>query len=382
MGILLQNVRAVLPGTVRVCDVRIANGRIAAIETQLSPLPGEEIRPCGGMILMPGWIDTHNHGGLARAFFHEDADLAAIANNYARLGTTAILPTFSALPKAQFESAVRRVVRFAETQKSGAKFVGIHAEGPFLNPVRHGGMIKENIAAPDMERFLAMVDACGGMMKIITAAPEMPGAEELIRAAVDRGIAVSAGHTDATYEEMRRAIDLGLTRMTHTFNASRPLSHREPGVLSAALHDPRVMCEVICDFSHLHPATVEMIWKLKGSAGFTAVSDYSDKGNAAKGEGAHETAEGIQYTVRRGVAWSESGAMMGNANDISVSVRNLRTLGIPLYEIAEMASANPAKAAGIFAQTGSISVGKAADLVLTDDSLSPLAVYVDGKPVL
>ncbi len=382
MGILLQNVRAVLPGTVRVCDTRIADGRIAAIETHLTPLAGEEIRPCGGAILMPGWIDTHNHGGLSRAFFHEDADLAAIADSYARRGTTAILPTFSAMPAQQFDAAARRIVRFAAYQKSGAKFVGIHAEGPFLNPLRHGGMIEEYIAPPCMERFHAMADACGGMMKIITVAPEMPGAEELIRAAVDRGIAVSAGHTDATYDEMCRAIDLGLTRMTHTFNASRPLSHREPGVLSAALHDPRVMCEVICDFSHLHPATVEMIWKLKGSAAFTAVSDYSDKGNAAKGEGVHETEDGIKYTVRRGVAWSDSGAMMGNANDISVSVRNLRTLGIPLYEIAEMASANPAKAAGIFDKTGSITVGKAADLVLTEEDLSPLAVYVDGTPVL
>ena len=382
MELLLQNVRAVLPGTVRLCDVRIRGGRIGEIATHLLPLEGEEIRDCGGAVLMPGWIDTHNHGGLSRAFFHEDADYAAIADSYARRGTTAMLPTLSCMPEQRFEETARRLVRFAKEQTSGAKFVGIHAEGPFLNPIRHGGMIKEYIAPPDCARFQRMADACGGMLRILTLAPEVEGADSLIREALACGVSVSAGHTNATHEEMLHAAAIGLTRMTHTFNACRPLSHRDPGVIGAVLQDPRITCEVIGDFAHLHPATVQMILSLKGSTKVTLISDYSDgKGYAARGEGKHQTEDGTPYTVRGGVAWSESGGVMGNANDMAVSVRNLRSLSVPLYEIAEMASANPAKAAGIYADTGSIEIGKAADLVLCEDDLTPIAVYVDGSLV-
>ena len=374
---IFKNVNAILPKGETICDVRICNGCITEFGEHIEQNIDEIVRDCTNKILMPGFIDTHNHGGLSKAFFHEDIDLSKIMTAYASRGTTAILPTFSCMPLSQFKSSVSRIIEF-ENNKIGTKIAGIHAEGPFLNPVRGGGMIQEYIQQPSVEYFKEMYDACKGLLRIITIAPEMQGSQQVIQYALNCGVKVSAGHTDATYDEMKSAIDNGITRATHLFNAARPINHREPGVISAALNDSRVNCEVICDFSHIHPATVEMIWKQKGCKAFTMVSDYSDRnGKAARGEGEH-IVDGQKYTVRNGVAWSETGSVLGTSNDMLVGVQNLYNIGVPLAEIAVMASENPAKAAGVFEQTGSICVGKAADLVLLDNELCVIDVYVDG----
>ncbi|MBE6612455.1 MAG: N-acetylglucosamine-6-phosphate deacetylase [Ruminococcaceae bacterium] len=377
---ILRNVNAVLPGEIRPADIRIERGRIAGIADHL-PANGEPVRDCNGATLMPGFIDTHTHGGLARAFFHEDADFDAIALAYARRGTTSLMPTFSVGPSDVVYGGIRRAVEFAGKSHDGAKFIGIHAEGPFLNPARHGGMMADYMRPADVSEYHRLFELCGGLLRIMTIAPELPGALTVIEAAATDGICLSAGHTDASYEEMLCAIDAGLSRMTHTFNAARPMNHREPGVLTAALTDPRVNCEVICDFGHLHPAAVKLIHRLKGCGGMTAVSDYSDRfGFAARGEGTH-TADGRRYTVRNGVAWSESGQVLSNGNDLLTGVQNLRAVGVPLPEIAVMASENPARAAGCFDLTGSIAVGKAADLVLLNEKFAPIAVFVDGREI-
>ena len=375
---IFKNVTAVLPEGEKVCDIRITDGKISEIGENILSCE-EEIKDCTGRILMPGFIDTHIHGGLSKPFFETDLDFAPIVEYYAKKGTTALLPSFSCMPFDELETAVKKTTEFARRNCFGAKIPGFHAEGPYLNPVRCGGMNPDYMVKPDVEHYKKIEDACEGMLRLITLAPEMPGALDVTALAVSHGVAVSAGHTDATYDEMMRAIDAGLSRMTHTFNASRPISHREPGVLGAALTDSRVNCEAICDFGHLHPATVKSIYLQKGCEGFTLVSDYSDKrGLAAKGEGEHE-ADGKKYYIRNGVAWTMDGGVMANSNDISVGVRNLYSLNIPLKDIAVMASANPAKVSGNYDTTGSIEVGKAADLVLLDEKLNVVETYVDGK---
>ena len=376
MKILLKNVKAVLPEGETLLNVYIEDGIIKKIgETEEK---ADVVRDCGSAFLMPGFIDIHNHGGLSKAFFDETADLEAIMKAYAKRGTTAILPTYSCMPENERNNAFRRMAEFAKTNKRGAKVPGIHSEGPFLNPVRAGGMYPEYMVKPDIEYFNRMAEACGGLLRIITLAPEMDGADKIIKAATESGVLVSAGHTDATYDEMESAVEKGVTRLTHTFNAMRPLNHREPGVLGAALTDERVNCEMICDFAHLNPAAVKLIIKSKGIKGVSVISDYSDKqGKAAKGEGEHEF-EGVKYTIRNGVAWSLKGGVMANSNDMLVSVKNLYSIGISPADIAVMASENPAKAAGIFDKTGSIEVGKAADLVLLDNEFNLIDSYVDG----
>ena len=380
MNLLLKNVRAVLPDSMERCDIHVLDGRIAAIAPHIMPQSSDEVRDCAGAVLMPGFVDSHIHGGLSQYFMSPDSDLTAIVADYARHGVTAIVPTFSARPYEMFEEAAHHVVNFCRTPHDGAKIVGIHAEGPFLGPERPGGMPKEYFVKPTIEQLDQMISACDGLLRILTLAPEVEGALEVIPYAVKRGIAVSAGHTNATYDEMKAAIAVGLTRMTHAFNASRPINHREPGVLMAALDDKRVNCEVICDFGHLHPATVKMIYQMKGADGFTAISDCSDRrGYTKHGDGDYTTDDGTPYTVWHGVAWSQSGGVMGCGNNLAVGVRNLHSLGIPLTEIAQMASANPAKAVGIFEKTGSIEIGKAADFVLMDEQFRVMATFIDGR---
>lgn len=380
-SLLLKNARTVFSDRTEMRDVRIENGIIADIACAIEPKDNEPVIDLDGKILMPGLIDTHIHGGLSRSFFHMDADLASITQAYARRGVTAIAPTYSCMPTDLFCASANRVVRFGKTQNNGAKIAGIHAEGPFLNLKRKGGMIAEYIAKPDMEIFNRMVLACEGELKMITLAPEIEGNLDIISAAQKLGIAVSAGHTDADAKQMKRAIDAGVTRMTHTFNAARPINHREPGVLAAALTDSRINCEVICDFAHLHPMTVEMIYKLKGADGFTVVSDYSDRdGLAGKGEGEH-TVNGMTYDIIRGVAWSKDGAVLSNSNDLMVGAKNLYSLGIPLWDISKMAAQNPAKALGIFDRTSSIAVGKAADLIAVDNEFDLHYTFIDGRTV-
>lgn len=375
---LLKNVTAVLPGGEKKCDIYIENGVIFEIAENIAVDKAECIRECNGAILMPGFIDTHNHGGLSRAFLEMDANLDEIVTAYAKRGTTAIAPTFSCRPFDVFAPAVRKTAEFAKTNKKGAKIPGIHSEGPFLNPVRAGGMYPEFMVKPTLEWFEKIYDACCGLLKIITLAPEMPGAFDVIEAAIKKGVSVSAGHTNATFDEMKAAIEQGVSRVTHTFNATRPFGHREPGVLGAAFSDDRVNCEVICDFAHLHPETVKLIITQKGASGVTVVSDYSDQGGrAAMGEGEHER-DGKKYVIRNGVAWTFDGSVISNSNDMYVSVKNLYSIGVSLSDIAVMSSENPAKVLKIFDKTGSIEVGKAADLVLLDSEFNLISTFIDG----
>ncbi len=379
MKVLLKNVTAILPAGETICDVRIENGIIQEIASEIPCEKDDEICQCSGNYLMPGFIDTHNHGGLSRAFLDTDADLNAIVTAYAKRGTTAIAPTFSCRPFEIFGPAVKKMSEFAKKNKKGAKIPGIHSEGPFLNPVRAGGMYPGYMIEPTVEAFEKIWEACGGLLKIITLAPEIPGAFDVIKKATEKGVMVSAGHTNATYEEMKAAIDMGVSRVTHTFNAARPINHREPGVIGAAFSDDRVNCEAICDFAHLHPETVKLIITQKGASGVTVVSDYSDQGGrAAMGEGEQER-DGKKYLIRNGVAWTLDGSVISNSNDMYVSVKNLYSIGVSLSDIAVMSSENPAKALGIFEKTGSIEVGKAADMVLLDKEFNLIHTYVNGE---
>ncbi|MBQ8509970.1 MAG: N-acetylglucosamine-6-phosphate deacetylase [Clostridia bacterium] len=377
-SILLQNARVVLPGQIPRRDVRVTDGRIAAIEAHIQPIEGEQVLPLKGAYLMPGFIDTHTHGAMGEVYFKPEDDINKITAFEVTKGVTTVaagLPTSSV---ERFEASAKKVLELMRQGTEGARIGGIHAEGPFLNPKRKGGMVQQYLRKPTLEDFQWMYDVCEGEMRLLTIAPELPGSLDVIKAAVNAGVAVSAGHTDATYEEMCAGIDAGVTRMTHTFNAARPINHRDPGVLAAALCDPRVTCEVICDFTHLHPAAVELIYKIKGSSRFTAISD--SEFCAGLPDGNYEQ-DGRHYRVERGVGWLDDGTICGSAGNLLMGVRNLHTLGIPLWEIAEMTALNPAKALGIELETGSIAVGKAADLAVLSEGLDIRYTFVDGRCV-
>lgn len=376
---LIKNARIVLKDCVFVGDLRTEKDRITEISEAINPNSQEVVYNADNNILMPGFIDTHTHGAVGEEYFNSDGDLNKITEFEAANGVTAVAATIYSLPIEHVELCSKNILKYIKNGSKGAKIIGVHAEGPFLNPARKGGMNLQNIKNGSMDYFERMYSAYEGYLKIITVAPECEGNTEVIKEAVKRGVKVSAGHTQASYDEMKKAIDIGVTRMTHTFNACAGLVHREPGVLGAALTDERVNCEVICDFAHLHPAAVELIYKAKGSHKFTAISD--SEWCAGMPDGMEFEVDGRMTKVSGGVAFLEDGTICGSAGTLYNGFKNLYSLNIPLWEIAEMVSQNPAKAMGLDNECGSIEVGKKADIVIIDSDLRIDKTFADGNLV-
>lgn len=355
-------------------DIRVENGKIAAIGT----FAGEEERfDLSGMTVFPGFIDTHIHGAAGARISDDSADLAKITRFEATQGVTSIAITTAS---SRFDRLLGQLRASAEAAKqpAGAKIAGIHAEGPFLSLKRKGAMSAEYILPPDPDKLDEMIDAGGGLLRIITIAPETDGAAALIRRAAERGLVVSMGHTDADYETAVRAIEAGASRMTHTFNAARGLHHREPGVLGAALTDPRVMCEMICDHVHLHPAILQLIYTLKGAGGVCMISD---SGHAAGWDVTEFTADGVTRYVRNGVVQLADGTIAGSARTLLDGVKNMLAAGVSAGDVARMASYNPACSLGIDARTGIIAVGRAADFAVLDSDGEIQYTFIDGQCV-
>ena len=377
---LIRNALAVRRDRIQPCDIRVTDGKIAAIAPQLEPLPDfarEEIYDAGGSYVLPGLIDSHTHGAVGSVYYRTDCDVEKITAFEASEGVTAVAATLESAPIDREIELVEHLLPFLENGTPGARLVGIHFEGPFLNPAKKGAMDPDGMVLPNVRDFDRLYEASRGYMKLITVAPEMPGAAEVIRRAAEKGVAVSAGHSMASYEEMKQAIDLGVTRMTHTFNACRPFEHREPGLLGAALTDERVTCEVICDFAHLHPAAVELIYRAKGSSRFTAISDSEFAAGLCEGRLVSE--DGTERYIDGGVARLADGTICGSASSLWRGFVNLCSLGLPLWEVSETVSANPARALGIYDRVGSIDIGKEADLCVVSREMKLQKTFVSAK---
>lgn len=212
----------------------------------------------------------------------------------------------------------------------------------------------------------------------MTIAPERENALEAIRTAKECGMAVSLGHSEATYEQCEEAIGAGATRATHVFNAMRPLYHRETGILGAVLTDDRVTCEMICDLVHLDAAILRLVYRQKGPDRITLISDSGRMSGLGDGE---YMVGGRLRIVKDGVCLNQEGRIAGSCVSMLEGAKNLRKLGIPLEEISLMGARNPARALGIEVQTGSLEIGKAADIIVCDDKLGIKAVFVNGKLV-
>lgn len=376
---IIKNAKAVFENNALNRDLRIENGKITEINEKITPKNGEEIYDAKGSYVLAGFIDTHIHGAVGEGFYLKNSNAQKMLEFEASKGVTTVAPTICMATAEEIKGMVHSILDAKKQTPNGSKIGGFHLEGPFLNFNKKGGMTPDWILKPSASYFNKLYDACEGMLKIMTLAPELDGIETVIDEAVKKGVALSAGHTEATYEEMMRGIDMGITRLTHTFNAMVALNHRNPGVLGAALTDKRVTCEVICDFAHLAPPAVDLIYKLKGSGHFTAISDSDFF--AGLPDGVMDSL-GRKIDIYDGVAHLEDGTICGSQGTLYTGFRNLYSLGIPVWEISEMMSKTPAKALGIFDKTGSIEVGKTADLVVIDNkTLDIQDVFVDGKKI-
>jgi N-acetylglucosamine-6-phosphate deacetylase len=340
----------------------------------------------GDMTVVPGFIDVHIHGAGGHDVMEANARaLDRIAATVARHGTTSLVATTVTAPVDETCHSLEGIARYiraheepkdpAEGAKLAAEFLGIHLEGPFISKARRGVHPPDSIARPSVEMFQKFLTAADGLVKIVTIAPEISGARELIEYAVAAKIVAAIGHTDADYDQARAAVQAGARHAVHMFNAMRPFTHRDPGVVGAILTDPEVTAEIIADGVHVAGATIQM---LIGCKGFDAVLLVSD-GIAATGmpDGDYRLGN-FEVTVKEGVARNSEGKLAGSTLTLDRALRELVALGVPLQDAVRMATVLPARRLGLAGKKGLIAVGADADLVALTADLRVAGVMTRG----
>jgi N-acetylglucosamine-6-phosphate deacetylase len=358
-----------VPGTVEVVD-----GRIASIRTGAST--GADVSAPDG-ILVPGFIDLqiNGAGGVDFLTAKTDVDLLRVGRYLASTGVTAFAPTLITAPPSVLREALIRWTRLGARQRA-PRIVGLHLEGPFLNPQFKGAHPARYLRAPDPAYAAALLDAARGAVRMVTLAPELPGAHEVIRVLRERGCIVAAGHTGATYDQGQAAFREGVTAVTHLFNAMRPVHHRDPGIVVAALQDPQVTVSLIADFVHTHPAIVLLAVRLKGWERVALITD-AIAAAGARGKVTHLGTRTVRVSDAPRLA---DGTLAGSVLSMDRAVRNVTSLGIPLREAVQMASTTPAHLLGR-GDLGRIEEGAIADLVVLDQALHVRAVYGAGERI-
>jgi N-acetylglucosamine-6-phosphate deacetylase len=336
-----------------------------------------------GITLVPGFVDVHVHGASGHDVMEAAPEaLDAVAATLARGGTTSFLATtVTAAPDALCQSAAGIAKYIATCSEPGApakqraEILGIHFEGPFISPARRGVHPVEWIAAPSLTLLARMLNSAAGTARILTLAPETDGGLDLIDAARKAGIVAALGHTDATYEQAMDAIAHGARHAAHVFNAMRPFSHRDTGVLGAVLTSPLVTAELIADGVHVDEAAMKLLLNAK-PGGVILVSD----GTAATGmpDGKYRLGN-FDVQVTSGVVRNSEGKLAGSALTLDRALRNIVALGVPLDEAVRMLTLYPARLLGIESRKGIIAPGADADLVFLDSQMHISRVITRGE---
>jgi N-acetylglucosamine-6-phosphate deacetylase len=376
MSLVLTNGR-VLRGATFVTDrcVLIERGRIVGVLGASDPrCRAARQRDLGGALLLPGFIDSQVNGGGGVLFNDAPSveSIEAIGRAHRRFGTTGFLPTLISADLEVVARAIAAVRAAIAARVPGV--LGIHIEGPFLNVARKGVHDPAKLRELDASA-LGLLSSLGEGRTLVTLAPEMT-TPELIEQLVARGVVVSAGHTNASYAEIRSALAHGLSGFTHLFNAMSQLTGREPGTVGAALEDPRGWCGIIVDGAHTDPVVLRIALKCKPHDRFMLVTDAMP--SVGTGRSSFDL-QGRHITVRGQACFDEDGRLAGSNLDMASCVRNAVTmLGVPLPEAVRMASEWPAAFLGLSHELGRIARGHRANLVAADDELTVLETWIDG----
>jgi N-acetylglucosamine-6-phosphate deacetylase len=329
---------------------------------------------------IPGFVDVHIHGAGGHDVMEgTDAAMTAVARTIARHGTTSfVATTVTASPDdicRSVEGIARYVATQYETDESRAEVLGVHYEGPFISAARRGVHPKEWIQLPSAELLDRFLQAAAGNARILTIAPELLGAAPCIEAARNAGVVVAMGHTDATYEQARAAIARGVRHAVHVYNAMRPFSHRDSGVIGAVLTTTEVTAELIADGVHVEEAAMRLLLQAKGAGCVVLVSD----GISATGmpDGKYMLGN-FEVTVLDGVCRNSEGKLAGSTLTLDRALRNIVGLGTPLGDAVRMLTANPAKLLGLEFKKGALRTGADADIVLLDEGLQVTNVWARG----
>lgn len=331
--------------------------------------------------LAPGFVDVHIHGAGARDVMEASHDaLKIVSETVARHGTTTLLATTVSAPLDATCKSLEGIATYIQSSENHnpaprAEIVGIHLEGPFLSHARRGVHPPESLIVPTLPALSRLLEAAQGKARILTIAPELPGAPEVIAAASKAGVTVGVGHTDATFAQAHNAIERGARHAVHVFNAMRPFSHRETGVLGAVLTDPRVTAEIIADGVHVDDPAIQLLLAAKGAGETILVSD----GTAATGmpDGIYKLGP-FEFTVTGGVCRNAEGKLAGSTLTLDRAVRHMASLKVPLCQAIQMATLNPARRAGIAEKNGVLAPGADADIVVLTRALEVAGVMTRG----
>lgn len=319
-----------------------------------------------GLYVIPGLVDVHIHGARGHDFSDGNSKgLAEIAQYLHSCGVTSFCPTSMALPEEQLTAAFATINDVPDAA-GYAHIAGIHMEGPYLSPEKKGAQKASYLHAPDAAMFRRLSAASGNKIRIITIAPELPGSDAFIREFKDT-VAISLGHSTASYEIAENAFAAGANHVTHLFNAMPPLHHRDPGIIGAAADCPHAMAEIICDGIHIHPSVIRNAFRMFGNDRMILISDAMRATGMEDGE--YEL--GGQPVIKKGrLATLKDGTIAGSATNLFDCMKNAVQFGIPLGVAVKAATCNPAKSIECSQEIGTLAVGARADILLLDQDLN------------
>lgn len=371
---ILANTIGLANTTVIIDGTRIAN--IADGDTGSIP-QFARIVDASNLLLVPGFIDLQLNGAFGHDFTAAPATIWEVSARLGQFGTTSYLPTIITSPIANINEARRVLLEERPSAFQGAEPLGLHIEGPFLNPAKKGAHNPAHILPPDDSLIEAWSPA--GAVRLVTLAPEMSGANALIEELASRGLIVSAGHSLASYEEAMAGISAGICYGTHLFNAMTPIDHRQPGLPIALLNTPGITVGLIADGIHVHPGLIKLIWAMKGSAGLNLVSDAMAALGRTPG---NYLLNEFQVTVTETDCRLADGTLAGSILPLDQALRNLISFtGCSLPEALATVTSTPARLLGIDHERGRITEGAIADMLLLTPDLQVHTTIAAGKVI-
>jgi N-acetylglucosamine-6-phosphate deacetylase len=391
-------ITAILAGSILTPLAEIQNGVILVEGDHIAEVGKKEsvTIPSGAAVIdhtdrmiTPGFIDMHIHGAAGHDFMEATPEaVSTIGAFLARHGTTSyVATTVTAGIDRTIEAAkgLGEIINAARSPESAqgpalAQPLGVHFEGPFINVIRRGAHPAADIQKPDLDILKRLVDATGGTALVMALAPELEGALGLLEYACERGVRVGIGHSNATFEEAEAAITAGATHAVHIYNAMRPFSHRDPGIIGAVLTDDRLSTELICDGLHVDPAAVRLMVRAKGLKRVILITDSLSATGMPDGQ--YQLGQ-FTVNVTGGVCRTLEGSLAGSSITLEKALRNLvKFTSSTFRDCLPCATLNPAKLLGLEERKGSIAIGADADLAVLDANYVVRQAYVRGRPVV